>query len=393
MKKYLLLLFLFPIISSAQVDLSIDSVFHRSGVGGHFDKGLEYFRGLNWSDQEQDYSCLITNNGGSDAINVYLRVQVILNGAIYFETFSDSVNVAAGSQDSLFCQDPFSEWQVLNNDVIIRYRLFHDSLDLNQTDDSTEYSFQTFDNTISKFHPSIESGSISPFDFTDTTSFLIGSAYEFGENSTIGGVTVFVDSMINSVSLIYGRIYKLDTVTDQWVFEFETEQEAIVGENKLCIDYVSFNEGDLGLFMVGTYQQNVYFKSIITIDSSEVFASTYGGSPYVYDPSIGHLATIVHHWSDCWGKIEDTGISPSFKLHPNPSSSLVKLSYELNSNQTTEISIVDLNGKTVLNQSVKDQIIGEHTLDLDVSNLSDGVYVVHITGPNSSASERLIIQK
>ena len=402
MRKYLLLLFLFPIISSAQVDLSIDSVFHRSGVGGHFDKGLEYYSVPAYQYTDIQFSAMTSNVGASNATNAFLKVEVFKNGLIDTTLYSDSVDICSTCSDSLIA----GSYQVSEMaSFSFKYVILSDSSEnmLNNSDSVQVVS--SFQNTDYRRDNGIQLDQMSNAISNTGNPFSIGSIFEIFEDDQIISVSIGLDTSAHNVGqLIYGSIFIYTPLDSSWAWQGQSDDYTVVTsdlgtEVELMLDDCVFlSTGDKVLVAGGHYggadgveiqlAQLVESESVLQVTLSGIYKDSsvqVRGCPIVY-PRMGSDY-------DCFGSISDIYSSPSFKLYPNPSSNLVQLSYELNSNQTTEISIVDLNGKTVLNQSVKDQIIGEHTLDLDVSNLSDGVYVVHITGPNSSASERLIIQK
>ncbi|MFT4600596.1 MAG: hypothetical protein ACI857_000772 [Arenicella sp.] len=392
MKKLLLILLLVPLFSNAQVDLSIDTVFHRSGVGGHFDKGLEYYSIPGWADTPQDYSCSVTNNGSSNATNVYLRVQVHLSNSLYFESFSDSVDIPAGLSDSLFVNNAFSDWQYFSS-VKVTYMLFQDSIDVQAANDSSQYILSSHDD-YSKSHPSIVNGTISPFDVSDST-FSIGSIFEFYQDGTFGGIEIFVDSITDPSALVFAQAYKLDTLSGLFYWADQgSDYSAVLGAQKLCFSNpVQFVASDKILVTVGTYLQDVHFRSIKVTDSTEIAGVSWTGIVSYYDPNIGHVDITILREEDCFYSLPENESTPSFTIHPNPSANQVQLIYELRESQKVAVSVVDLSGKEVFNLELGEQLSGSQNVKIDLSGLANGTYFVNLTSSNFAVSERLIIQR
>ena len=70
-------------------------------------------------------------------------------------------------------------------------------------------------------------------------------------------------------------------------------------------------------------------------------------------------------------------------LFPNPASSMVTI----RANGMEQVSVIDLNGSTVMMQSVDSE-----TFTFDVSNLAKGAYFVRITGGEGTVVRKLIVK-
>ena len=72
-------------------------------------------------------------------------------------------------------------------------------------------------------------------------------------------------------------------------------------------------------------------------------------------------------------------------LFPNPASTVVTISVEMEGNVT--LSIVDMNGRTVYTKQGSD-----HSFSVDVSAMAKGAYFVRIVGEQSTAVSKLIVK-
>lgn len=88
------------------------------------------------------------------------------------------------------------------------------------------------------------------------------------------------------------------------------------------------------------------------------------------------------------GVDESNVLTGSLKLSPNPANELITLSYNLNINASTEISIVNVLGQEMLNSGSEHQTIGSYASDIDISKLNKGIYFVSL-----KVNEQLFIQK
>ena len=81
--------------------------------------------------------------------------------------------------------------------------------------------------------------------------------------------------------------------------------------------------------------------------------------------------------------IEEYSVDNSLNIYPNPASSIVKILNDNNLN-ITNIEIIDLTGRTVLNI--------ENTTDIDISNLPEGQYFVKIYGESTIVKKLSVVK-
>lgn len=81
-------------------------------------------------------------------------------------------------------------------------------------------------------------------------------------------------------------------------------------------------------------------------------------------------------------------ITDELTLYPNPTSSELNLIIKSSANKI-KISLLDLNGKKLLTEKVKNET-GIVQLDLDLSNFENGVYLIHSKSKNGELTRRVI---
>ncbi len=81
----------------------------------------------------------------------------------------------------------------------------------------------------------------------------------------------------------------------------------------------------------------------------------------------------------------------TFEMFPNPANSDLTMKIGLEEANDVNISIVDVTGKVVLNQSYN-QLEGTHFVNLNVADFAAGIYVVNIQAGEYVTSESLVIE-
>jgi hypothetical protein len=93
--------------------------------------------------------------------------------------------------------------------------------------------------------------------------------------------------------------------------------------------------------------------------------------------------------SSCPVGIEDHILESSLLIYPNPTSDFINIQSDQADNIVSEIRILDMAGRELLLQSnIK---LGYAAIQLDVSELSKGAYVLEISSDNERVSKKINI--
>ena len=65
-------------------------------------------------------------------------------------------------------------------------------------------------------------------------------------------------------------------------------------------------------------------------------------------------------------------------LSPNPARDRVGVLYQLDENSFVDITVFDLTGRTMFHQTEGGQLAGTYNTELDISNLSTGIYLCQL---------------
>lgn len=80
-------------------------------------------------------------------------------------------------------------------------------------------------------------------------------------------------------------------------------------------------------------------------------------------------------------------------LYPNPASSSLNITYAADVPGTVELRIMDLAGRTLVQEQFEGRSTQEYQLNMDVSQFSAGIYSVLVTTEQSRSVQRLVITK
>jgi PKD repeat protein len=90
---------------------------------------------------------------------------------------------------------------------------------------------------------------------------------------------------------------------------------------------------------------------------------------------------------------EEVSAFNNFVMYPNPTRENVTIDFNLIKSETVSISVMDLSGKEIISVPSSRMNVGKQSMELNTSELSEGMYIVRVNGVESSISSRLVIIK
>ncbi len=90
---------------------------------------------------------------------------------------------------------------------------------------------------------------------------------------------------------------------------------------------------------------------------------------------------------------EQAALFNSFMVYPNPTRDMAFVDFGLNQTENVSVSVMDLTGKEIINIPASKFNTGKHTIEIGTSNLSEGMYMVRISGADAALTSRLVIIK
>ena len=137
------------------------------------------------------------------------------------------------------------------------------------------------------------------------------------------------------------------------------------------------------VFTLKQYRTNKSSTADNTVMEGDIFAGTFGRGTF----STGSLMT-----TRSIGVIEndlEVSAKSELKLFPNPAQELTTLEVDLSAG-SYEVEVVDLNGRIVLNKSVEARENGVQSIKLNVSGLTNGMYIVGVQGVSDSYTRLMV---
>jgi len=130
------------------------------------------------------------------------------------------------------------------------------------------------------------------------------------------------------------------------------------------------------------YVDNYYIVDIEIDDDNKVWAGTDLAGVVVYDEngssSVDELTKLYKQ---------------TLKIFPNPSFNTADIVFEMKENAPAVISVFNIAGENVYKETYANVKQGKNSINIDVSNLTNGTYLLKVTTENTQMSGKLIVQK
>ncbi len=153
----------------------------------------------------------------------------------------------------------------------------------------------------------------------------------------------------------------------------------VVSDNQVAITYMFDDEP--GLNLVGDDEMDPITSNTITmmtIDVEEILGVT-------------DAPTML-----CNLDVSTTAVTPEefkFEVTPNPAVGLTTVNFELETREEVTIELYNVVGALVSQADLGNTSVGVHTQNIDVNNLSAGIYLVSLRAGDKVATQKLVVTK
>ncbi|MES2762876.1 MAG: M64 family metallopeptidase [Bacteroidota bacterium] len=106
-----------------------------------------------------------------------------------------------------------------------------------------------------------------------------------------------------------------------------------------------------------------------------------------------HTFSVLWNINNLYAGIQEVEARLEYSMFPNPTSDKINLKYKLLEESDITVSIVDVEGKTVVAGKKNKQAIGEYKTETDVSQLKNGTYFLSITINSQIINNKFVILK
>ncbi|MGQ0829201.1 MAG: T9SS type A sorting domain-containing protein [Bacteroidota bacterium] len=180
------------------------------------------------------------------------------------------------------------------------------------------------------------------------------------------------------------------------------------------VDFYEVALHELGHFQLLTHVNNInelmYYtpkidlvNNILAVNRrrlSPSTAATDGGSNSVTNSiavivgACSYTDMIQQFSTNCTNSVDEIkGLLMSFKIYPNPTAdNTVNISYNLETSATIKIHVIDYLGRQALSLNEENEYSGEHEKQIDVTNLSSGIYLI-VTNINGQIITNKLIKR
>ena len=88
--------------------------------------------------------------------------------------------------------------------------------------------------------------------------------------------------------------------------------------------------------------------------------------------------------------VEENEKLNNFSVYPNPTNNQIIVNFNLTNSEDANLIVYDATGKVVANHNMGNQNAGQHNVTIDLSHLSNGLYLVNLTVGSEVISKRII---
>ena len=129
--------------------------------------------------------------------------------------------------------------------------------------------------------------------------------------------------------------------------------------------------------------------------SANILTTPYNFTAPDYRPTTNSIAlqNVNHDIAGISAGIEEVSLFENVMIYPNPTQGNATLEVTLLNDSKINVSIFDISGKEIVNVLNGNLNAGENQLELNTSNLSNGIYYTKISGENTIKTIKFIVSK
>jgi hypothetical protein len=215
---------------------------------------------------------------------------------------------------------------------------------------------------------------LSPTQSLDGSSFK-ARLYEYDPNAAdlsaalfstyLGESSPTAVVLPNAGTNVIGNVGSIQTIT------FQLPIDLVAGKTYFAT--ISSPTGGVYVSSTASSVEGCYY----TEDKAIIYSV--GGTPMIrmnFDPKAG------------LGNNNETVVISN--LFPNPTTNSTTLNYDLNAATDVTVSVTDVTGKAVYSNTVTNQAIGAHSLEINAKEFNSGIYFVNLTSAGSTVTRKLI---
>jgi hypothetical protein len=143
-----------------------------------------------------------------------------------------------------------------------------------------------------------------------------------------------------------------------------------------CID----ETGPVPVFAVRQQQREWNESS----KAGEIYLGTHGRGVWTSGSVLSNGDDVEHV------DVSDSEFQSGLSVYPNPLDEMGRVTFELNQREDVSLYIYNINGKLIKTISQQNMVMGKHTLDLDMSGIGKGTYIIELKAGSINEVTRFI---
>jgi hypothetical protein len=352
--------------------------------------GLHYYQIPTAQVAPIDFSADIFNGGVNNQSNVKLNVNV---NSGQFLGSSAPVSIVSLDTTTVTVATQFTPAATVGTYTVTRNITADSTDDVPTNNQLADLSFN-----VTNFIYARDNNTISGSTSNGTDPFETGNLYDIFQDAELKAINVRLPNGTNGATVgteIYTRLYSIDPVSGDFVFESESSPLVLAANNlntNLVIEldpYVNVTAGTTYLAVVGAYSSGLRVSNAGTspaqtsflLDGNDITTSTLfyqTSTPYVrlnFDPVLG---------------LDNQEQVQQVVIMPNPSNGVASLQFDLLNPSDVAISVLDVSGKEVQNTQMNQLTAGTHDVTLESTKWNSGVYFVTIVSNGTTMTKKFV---
>jgi len=337
-------------------------------------------------------------------------------GATVVDNATSAVSLAAGDTATVEIVEPVT-WSFGTYTTTFELSSDGEQAGADSFIDNTDERTMAISNVYSidgiDLYPNGTVTSLGTESFTDDSDEMILLAeYTLTAEQAVFGVEVMLNTNATDVgseirAILVNSAEELTSIvvtSDGWLTQSDTYEITQQDIDNGFVNLLFDDEYDLSS---GAYYLGVELTSFGNSNNVAILDDTTvpqpAGASLFYSPSEGQLFTngnaiglrlmMDESGSQGVGLDEISAVSLVGQNVPNPAVSQTRIDFELISAQQVQIQVVDLTGKTVLEQDLGAMSPGQHQYMLDVRSLSAGTHFYSIITEQGTATQKMTVVK
>ena len=333
-------------------------------------------------------------SGGVENVGYEDQTDVVYTASVTSESFTSSSaasTVNGLSSDSLDCATQFTP-------PALGQYIFDGNVTSGATDATpTDNEILSADSmVVTNYIYARDNGAVDGGYFPQV-AFEGGNYFDINQNQDLYGIDFEFGASTGAGIEVYGTLYEV--VAGDFQFVAETELYTTVAGDEGTEHTLVFpseqtlNAGSLYLLTVGSFAADLSLaRAGDSPDQTSFVFGDVGAGGVDWYFSRGTYKVRMNF--DPVLNVNDIESSnTNLSIYPNPANAISNVNFTLENTADVTISVTDLSGKEVMTKAIENAPAGEHTVSLETSSFSNGIYMVNYTAGNAAVTKKLVINQ